>query len=291
MRTLVQRCSWLVLLSSILLFTWVFIGHYYRLPIENQFDNYHDGVSLFSVPDGYPENRNPVIDKFSIELYNEITSVSEAIAYIRVNYEVETDIQAMNAVFDFTSRRYIHRMYPHHTWLTNPFFAGFELYDPLNSFNEMSTADELLRHSAVAACGDASVTAIEIYRGLGFQAQYVSLGGHHIAEFMANGKPWLVDADMEVMAPYSIKQISSNTSLIDDIYSKYPIERRTNLKNIFKTKAQYNGLDGAPRYGDYMWDLHNRVELFKWVIPISMSIFSGLLILFLRRKRLRITMS
>ncbi len=243
-----RRSAWLTLFSSILLFFWVFYGHFHRASFENQFNDFHDGVALFAVPEGYPSSRDPELDKFSLELYESVRSVSDAVSYIKLNYELGTEKKVITAVFDFTSWRYVHRMYPHHNWLSNPFFAGLELYDPLNSFNEMSTADELLRHSAVAACGDASVTALEIYRALGLRGQYVSLDGHHIAEFLVDGKTWLVDADMEVMAPHSVKEIGEKSSLIDDIYSKYPAGRRANLKKIFSTKPQYNGFDGAPRY-------------------------------------------
>ena len=242
---------------SIALLIWIIIGHFYRPSFEDQFETFHDGVNLFQVPEGYPETRDKNFDQFDLELYENVRSVSDAIKNIKSEYNISNDEEALHAVFDFTSKRFIHRMYPIHSLKTNPFYVLLEMYDPLNSFNEMSTANELLRHSAVGGCGDTTVTSIEIFRALGYEAQYVSLDGHHVGEFIAGGKKWLVDADMEVIAPYSIKHIKENLELVDQIYSKYPLARQNTMKRIFAKKTlNENGFNGAPRYGDYMWNLH-----------------------------------
>lgn len=274
-----KSCGFIGLILSLALFTWITYGHFYRAPFEKQFATFHDGVNLFEVPVGYPESRDEELDKFEIHLYQEVKSVADAVKHIRNNYQIKSDIDAMYAVFDFTSNRYIHRMYPVHSWITNPFYALLEIYDPLNSFNEMSTANELLRHTAVGGCGDAAVTAIEVFRALGFSAQYVSLKGHHVAEFIAGGKKWLVDANMEVIAPYSIQHIRDNLDLIEEIYGKYSVDRQQSMKKIFNRKgARFNGYSGAPRYGDYMWNLHKLIEKLKWIIPLIGIVFSLTLI-------------
>lgn len=245
---------------------------------------FHDGAALFEVPEGYPESRDKNLDTFDSALYENVRSVSDAVTHIKANYSIDNDVAAMHAVFDFTKQRFIHRMYPIHNWLTNPLYTLFELYDPLNSFNEMSTANELLRHSAVGGCGDTSVTAIEIYRALGYEAQYVSLDGHHVGEFKAGGKKWLVDADMEVIAPYSIAEIQSNLDLVNDIYSAYPERRQKLMKKIFSRKILHaNGFSGAPRYGDYMYNLHSLIEKVKWLLPLTGIVLSVFILVILRR--------
>jgi len=172
-----SHLSSFALAISIALLIWIIIGHFYRPSFEDQFATFHDGVNLFQVPEGYPESRDKNLDQFDRKLYENVRSVSDAVKHIKSEYSISNDEDALRAVFDFTSKRFIHRMYPVHSLKTNPFYVLLEMYDPLNSFNEMSTANELLRHSAIGGCGDTTVTSIEIYRALGFQAQYVSLDG------------------------------------------------------------------------------------------------------------------
>lgn len=279
-----SHLSSFALAISIALLIWIIIGHFYRPSFEDQFATFHDGVNLFQVPEDYPETRDENLDQFDRDLYENVRSVSDAVKHIKNEYSISNDEDALHAVFDFTSKRFIHRMYPIHSLKTNPFYVLLEMYDPLNSFNEMSTANELLRHSAIGGCGDTTVTSIEIFRALGYQAQYVSLDGHHVGEFIAGGKKWLVDADMEVIAPYSIKHIKENLELVDQIYSKYPLARQNTMKRIFAKKTlNENGFNGAPRYGDYMWNLHMLIEKAKWIIPLSGILISLLMILFLRK--------
>ena len=279
-----SHLSILALTLSALLLLWISIGHVYRPSFEDQFATFHDGVNLFQVPEGYPETRNKSLDQFDHKLYENVRSVYDAVKHIKTEYRITNDEEAMHAVFDFTSKRFIHRMYPIHSLKTNPFYVLLEMYDPLNSFNEMSTANELLRHSAVGGCGDTTVTSIEIFRALGYEAQYVSLDGHHVGEFIAGGKRWLVDADMEVIAPYSIQYIKDNLELVHEIYSKYPLSRQNTMKRIFaKDILNENGFTGAPRYGDYMWNLHKLIEKVKWIIPLFGIMMSLLTILFLRK--------
>jgi len=283
--SIINLGSIIVLFLSCILLAWIYLGHHYRPTFAEQFKTFHDGVNLFEAPEGFPENRDENLDKFDHKLYESVRSIDEAIVYLKENYPLNNEKDALFAVFDFTSKRFIHHMYPIHTWKTNPFYVLFEMYDPLNSFNEMSTANELLRHSAIAGCGDTSVTAITLFRKLGYQAQYVSLNGHHVAEFKVGETKWLVDADMEVISPHSIDHIRNNLDLIHEIYAKYPESRQNTMKKIFARKGmRKNGYEGAPRYGDYMWNLHKQVEILKWIIPITGIIFSLLAILLTRKR-------
>ncbi len=271
---------------SVSLFAWVGISHNYRPPFEEQFEAFHDGVALFEVPAGYPESRDKKLDQFDHQLFLDVRSVDDALEYLDENYTINNDLDALHAVFDFTSRRFVHRMYPRHTWKTNPFFALLEWVFPASAINEMSTAGELLRHSAVGGCGDTSVTSITLFRKLGYEAQYVSLDGHHVGEFIAGGKKWFVDADMEVIAPYSIQQIKENLDLVYEIYGDYPKQRQNTMMRIISSKTfSANGYDGAPKYGDRMWNLHRFIEVVKWIIPLIGVLVSLLLFAFYRGVR------
>lgn len=275
--------GFLGMLLSMLLALWIYVGHNYRYPFDDQFKAWHDGVSYIEPGiSGYPYTRDKSLDEFSMELYEKIRSVEDAVRYIKERESPKTDLETLMAAYELTRKRYIHWMYPHHTWLTNPIFRAFETYDPKNSFNEMATADELLRHSANGGCGDTAVTFLEIYRAFGYEGQYVSLDGHHVAEAITENKKWLVDADLEVVAPYSIAEISTNLELIDSIYAKYGEDQRKKLKNIFKKIVHQNGYNGAPRYNDYMYDLHKRWEGLKWFLPL-LGVIVGLGLLFLGR--------
>ena len=277
--------GFLGLFFSIFLFVWVSISHTYRPSFEDQFETFHDGVNLFEVPAGYPESRDKNLDQFDYELYQKVRSVDDAIDYLKKNYTIDSDITAMHAIFDFTSKRFVHRMYPRHTWKTNPFFAAIEVFFPSRSINEMATAEELLRHSAVGGCGDTTATSITLFRAFGYQAQYVSLDGHHIGEFIAGGKKWIVDADMEVISPHSIEYIKNNLDLIHEIYAKYPQSRQNTMKRIFGRKTfSSNGFDGAPKYSNKMWNFHKFIEFMKWVIPVVGFGLSGWFLMFSRRK-------
>ena len=271
------------LFLAVLLFAWVTISHNYRPSFDEQFETFHDGVNLFEVPVGYPESRDKKLDRFDHQLFLDVKSVDDAVEYLHENYSIKNDLDALHAIFDFTSRRFVHRMYPRHTWKTNPFFALLEWLFPSRSINEMSTAEELLRHSAVGGCGDTAVTSITLYRKLGYEAQYVSLDGHHVGEFIADGKKWFVDADMEVIAPYSIEQIKDNLDLVYEIYADFPKSRQNTMMRIISSKTfSSNGYDGAPKYGDKMWNFHKLIEVMKWIIPLIGILFSFLLLFFYR---------
>jgi len=273
------------LFFSIFLMIWVGVSHNYRPSFEEQFETFHDGVRLFEVPEGYPASRDNNLDQFDYEKYQQVKSVDDAIDYLQKNYTIDSDLTALHAVYDFTRKRFIHRMYPRHTWKTNPFFALFEFVLPSRSMNEMSTAEELLRHSAVGGCGDTTATSITLFRKLGYEAQYVALDGHHVGEFVAGGKKWLVDADMEVISPHSIEYIKDNLDLVPEIYAKYPKSRQNTMKRIFASKTfSANGFDGAPKYNNNLWTLHKVIEFVKWIIPIVGFVVSCWFLVLSRRR-------
>ena len=282
-RTLRYGCFALIFLS-LALQAWIAFGHFYRKPFQDQFVRWFDGVNWNQVNENYPASRNPERDRFSRDLYENIRSVQDAVDYINRVLEPESENEKLEAAFNLVSERFIHYMYPHHTWVTNPIYAALELLDKNNSFNGMATADELLRHSAAGACGDTSVTFIEIYRALGGEAQYVQLDGHHFAEAKAGGQKWLVDADKDAFASYSIDDIADNPGIVDAVYVKRPPRDRKKLKKMFSGKIVYTGYDGVPYYGAKMYYLHKVVEVGKWFIA-PIGIMTALLGLLLYRRR------
>lgn len=255
-----------VLVFSLVLQVWIGYGHFYRTPFQDQFVLWFDGVNWNQVDPGFPESRDPKRDRFSMELYENVRSVEDAVRHVDQVAGQGSEEERLNATFDLVSERFIHHMYPHHTWATNPIYAALEFIDEKRSLNEMATADELLRHSAAGACGDTSVTFIEIWRAMGGEAQYVQLDGHHIVEAKAGGREWLVDADKDALAPYSIEHISRQPELVDEIYTTRPERDRGNLKEMFSREIRFSGYDGVPYYGARIYYLHKTVETAKWLI-------------------------
>ena len=270
---LLRYGSLTVLVASLGLQAWIVYGHYYRTPFKDQFTLFFDGVNWNQVDEGYPDSRDPAQDRFSMELYEKVRSVDDALEYIARTAAPASEEEKLRAVFDLVSERFIHHMYPHHTWSTNPIYAALEFIDEKRSMNEMATADELLRHSAAGACGDTSVTFIEIYRAMGGEAQYVQLDGHHIVEAVAEGRKWLVDADKDVLAPYSIESIAGDPGLVDVVYARRTERDRNKLRKMFSREILYSGYDGVPYYGAKMYYLHKTVEIAKWfVAPLGLAL-------------------
>lgn len=252
---------------------WIAYGHFHRVPFEQQFVKWFDGVNWNKV-----NPRNEERDGFSYELYDNIRSVQDAVDYINNVVQPASEEETLAATHRLVSDRFVHYMYPHHTWVTNPIYALLELVDPRRSFNEMATASELLRHSAAGACGDTSTTFLEVYRALGGEAQYVQLDGHHLVEARVNGRYWLVDADKEALGPYGIEQIKNDPDLVDEIYTKRPKKDRRNLKSMFSREVVYSGYTGVPYYGAKMYYLHKSIEVLKWVVAPA-AIFLALVML------------
>lgn len=145
------RLSKVFLITGSCLLLWIVAGHFYRPPIEKQTTTSNDGVSEYRF-------ECSVADTFDPELYENTGSVEEAVQYIEEHYQPKTEKQYLLAVYDFTRKRYMHFMYPHHSWLTNPYPAVAEVILPKKPYNGMYLADDVLRHSAVAPCGGAANT-------------------------------------------------------------------------------------------------------------------------------------
>lgn len=177
-------------LVGALLFAWTAIGHTYRPSIEAQTAIWHDGQKEYHF-----ERSNQ--DTFEPELYEQTHSVDEAVRYIRWHDQPETEEQELKAAYDFTRKRFMHFMYPHHTWATNPWLALAETLVPEKPYNQMALADDKLRHSAVASCGHAANVFVEVYRAMGGNAQKVSFQGHDIAEARIDNQRYFVDANLE----------------------------------------------------------------------------------------------
>ena len=119
-------------------------------------------MSIFEVPEGYPASRDNRLDQFDYELYQQVRSVDDVINYLHEHYVIVNDLTALQMVYDFTSKRFVHRIYSRHTWKTNPFFALIEFLFPTRSLNEMATEEELHRHSAVCGYRDTTATSITL---------------------------------------------------------------------------------------------------------------------------------
>jgi hypothetical protein len=138
------------------LLAWTVFGHYHWPSIEAQIATWHDGRKEYYFERSAGDTSDP-------ELYENTHSLEEAVRYIQAHYQPETQEEKLRAAYEFTSERFLHFMYPHHTRRTNPYLALADTVAPTRSWNQMALADDKLRHSAVASCGHAANVFVEIY--------------------------------------------------------------------------------------------------------------------------------
>jgi len=229
----VRTLKALILLLCALGSGFIIYTHYYRPPFDDQFPFYNlpgtEPEEIMYFVEGLPPH-----DSFSPELYHNIRSVDDAVIYIRTKHPNASEPELARAAFDLTRSRFLHYMYPRHTFMTNPFLAVFGVFIPHRTFDAMYLGDDLLRHSAGASCGQAAGVFIEIWRGLGGKARAYHLKGHDIGEAMVDGQMWMVDPDLEAMAPHSIDELRANPELVVQVYSFLkPQDRIESMKRIF----------------------------------------------------------
>ncbi len=254
-----HKIGLVLIVASMLLGVHTWVGHWHRYPFEIQSASWNDGVS------DYTFTRAPT-DTFSIEHYEEVNSVATAIEFIQERYPLGSQFEIMNAVYDFTRKRYMHFMYPHHTFLTNPYLWLGEKLLPSKPLDGMFLAEMNLRHAAYAPCGGAAVTFIEIYRAMGGRAQFGSFIGHDIAEVDIDGDKYIVDANLETIIPHSLAEVSKQPDLIMPYYSHRP-DRISYYLEVFSTTLKEAGYDRPPSYRADVYWLQKLVDVGKWFVP------------------------
>jgi hypothetical protein len=261
-------------------------GHYYRYPLDSQFQAYAGAGNVDDVPKGYPFLRSPA-DTFSFELYQKIRSLKDAVEAIKKSNPGADEEQLAKAVFELVRKRFVHFMYPRHTYLTNPFLALFRSLVPHWTFDAMYLGDDLLRHTAGASCGQAAGVFIEIWRKLGGQARACNLLGHDIAEAKINGRLWVVDPDLEAMGPYSVEEIRSNPDLVSKIYTH--LQDSTDLKGLKEAFAhpgvRFFGFDGPPTTSPRIYKGQKLVNVLKFVFFPAIAFISYVIFYRLVKRR------
>lgn len=250
-------------------------GHSYRYPIHEQLKTWHNGVRWW---DGDPTH-NPN-DSFDYLLYEQVRSVQEARKYIEEQKTDASEEELLYATFDFVRTRFLHFMYPRHTWRTNPLLAFLEFVRPTKDYNAMLSADVTLRHSAVENCGGAATTFVEVYRALGGEATVVGFRGppsHLAAEARVGGKRYFVDADLEVIVPLSTKEFVADRALIDEYYGHLQGGDFELYQEVFSNPPIFVGYDGPPTLSPRMYRAQVWLEVAKFGIPVTGFAFFALL--------------
>ena len=260
-----------------LFLAWTAIGHHYRYPIEEQTATWHDGQ------EEYRFERSGQ-DTFAPEVYEQTRSVEEAVYYIREHYRPETEEEKLKAAYDFTRERFLHFMYPHHTWLTNPWLAFAETLFPEKPYNQMALADDKLRHSAVASCGHAANVFVEVYRAIGGKAQKVSFSGHDIAEARIGEKQYFVDANLERFVQGEVEAMAETEYRLRALYASYPEERIDHYVKVFGTEATYWGYDGPSFNSRRTQQMQTAIAWGKWIAPVPLMLL-GVVVLVIGRRR------
>ena len=88
-----------IIVIGLLLGLWTWIGHIHRYSVHDQRADWNDGVNSFVFIDN-PE------DTFSEEYYQKTKSVKSAVEFIEQRYAPSTDLERLEAVYDFTRKRY-----------------------------------------------------------------------------------------------------------------------------------------------------------------------------------------
>jgi hypothetical protein len=261
----------------VLLLAWTAIGHYHRPSIEAQTATWFDGRKEYRF-------ERSEQDTFDPEFYRNTRSIEEAVQFIQARYQPETEDEKLRAVYDFTRKRFMHFMYPHHTWRTNPYLALAEVIAPTRSWNQMALADDKLRHSAVASCGHAANVFVEIYRAVGGKAQKVSFSGHDIAEARIGERRYFVDANLERFMQGRVSDVVQSESRLRALYSGYAEERISHFVDVFQTDAKFWGYDGPSFNSPRIQWVQSLVAWVKWLIPVLL-LGAGIGLLVLGRRR------
>ncbi len=242
-------------------------GHTYRYSIEEQLETWNDGTQTF-IYDEHPS------DTFDPNLYDRIRSVADATAYIRSRGDFSTEEELLQATYDLVRSRYIHYMYPHHTWLTNPALAFLEFVAPGKRYDTMIPADVVLRHAAAAPCGAVATTFVEVHRALGGKAQFVSFyggSGHQVAEVIADGKKFFVDVDLEAIAPFGAIEFAANEDLISRHYSHRSPAEIEQYSAIFSQQIFLGGYEGIPSDSPLAYRGQVLLERGKLILPAAVA--------------------
>nr|MDA3875819.1 hypothetical protein [Halothiobacillus sp.] len=205
--------------------------------------------------------------------------IKDAVAFIRANYATETEVERLRAAYDFTRQRFMHFMYPHHTWLTNPYLALAEKVFPEKPYNGMYGPNATLRHSAVAHCSQAASVFISIYREMGGGARFVSLQGHNVAEANVKGVIYMVDPDLEALTSYSVEEIHENLHLVPSIYSHRSAKEVKNYQAIFSMGYHTFSFHDVPSNSPRIYKVNVLLESAKWFLPITIVLFGVVLML------------
>lgn len=265
------------LAAGLVLGGWTLWGNFYRHSIEQQTDTWFDGKEQYTFTDYH-------WDSFDNHLYIKIRSVRQAAEYIQNNYKIQTEKDMLDATYDFTRRRFMHFMYPRHTWITNPYLAFVETIFPKKPYNEIALANDKLRHSAVASCGHATNVFIEIYRELGGSVREVAFDGHIIAEAKINGQQWFVDVNLEAIKKGKVKKVSASRETIEEVYSHLSDSRREHYIKVFKSIPSYGGYDGPVFNSPRIYTAQLIIDRLKWVLP-AILIFVGSFLVWRARKQ------
>lgn len=262
------------MITGLLLLIYTFFGHWHRHDLEHQTRAWFDGTE-------YYQFERLATDSFQPKLYEQVSSVKQAVDYITQNFQPIGEEQKIRAVFEFTRQRYLHMMYPHHTLLTNPYLALTEKIFPEKSFNQMALADDKLRHSAVASCSHAANTFVEIYRAMGGEAQLVSFQGHDLAEAKTGNNYYLVDADLEVLAEGRVAELAKDEQALRRIYQHHKSELVDYYISVFSTQVQHFGYDGPVSNSMRIYRVQQILAYVKWILPLLL-ILPGFWLFFIR---------
>ena len=103
---------------------------------------------------------------------------------------------------------------------------------------------------------------------MGGEAQFVSFKGHDVAEAVAGGERYLVDANLEVLMKGNVEKVVQDKSKLREAYSMRTEGEIEHLPAVYSTDAGLGGYDNYPTGSPQVYAAQKMVAVGKWVFPI-----------------------
>ena len=213
-----------------------------------------------------------------------------------VNLGNLSDADLMSVLFTTMCDRFAHRQARYSLFSNWILWAMGKLCPPFGAVHE---PNNLLKYGNVAICDQQSYLLVTLALKRGIKARHVGLGGHIVMEAWYDGDWHMYDPDEEVIAidpentnegVLSVQFLSRNPDFTRKLYSKHrsgPILEK--IVGFYSTREN-NSFVSVPEGSWFNWKsqvlmmFEKSCAYLKWIIPVCLSLFGGLFIIFSKRR-------
>jgi hypothetical protein len=135
-------------------------------------------------------------------------------------------------------------------------------------FRKYEIADyRLALQRGVGLCSQHAMLLDAILKRNGIQSKIIEAQGHVVASAQADGKWYILDADYEVLLPYSFDEVEQNPELVRSFYPDNP----ETLIEIFGSVEDNREFDSYISYHTpRLVKLEQRAYALKWLVPLGL---------------------